>query len=76
LQSSCDREDHEGPFDGPDSALGRGDRRINHAVRMAVLSAMPVIAPVVMDVGFTFRLGDSKLDKRGAKHSILKGILL
>jgi hypothetical protein len=37
---------------------------------------MPVIAPVVMDVGFTFGLGDSKPDKSGAKHSILKGILL
>jgi hypothetical protein len=65
-----------GPFYGPDSPLGRGNRRINHAVRMAVLPAMPVIAPVVMDVGFTFRLGKSKPDKSDAKHSILKGILL
>jgi hypothetical protein len=51
MQGSCDREDHDGPFDGPDSPLGRGNRRINHAVRMAVLSAMPVIMAVSIASG-------------------------
>ena len=47
LQRSGDGKNHEGPLDGPDAAVGRGDARINDAVAVpvpgaAVVMVMPV----------------------------------
>src|SRR5262249_24065324 len=52
LQGSGDRQEHEGPFDGPDVALRCCNRWIDHAMRVAVIVTVAMImAMPSMDIG-------------------------
>ena len=64
LQAGRDRKDHERPFDSPDARSCGGNRGVDDAVGVPVISAMPVI--VAMS-GF-LRLRKAEPDESGAKH--------
>jgi hypothetical protein len=69
LRGTGDRQDHERPFDGPDAARGGGDRRVDHAVSVAMDMTIVVVMIVPVVVGMMGGPGKTEPGKSSAKRS-------
>jgi hypothetical protein len=69
LQGRRDAEDNERPLDGPDPALGRRNRGVDHTVRVNMLAAIGVAMAMVMTVCMSdVGLGETEPDQGGTQH--------